>query len=323
RALALRLSRNKEALLLPAVRATGSVWAGASIPSGSVPFSHASSKKDAYCACLLDAMLRLVPPGALEADGATLQSLLKGVGLRLESPDRVVRIRAMRVGRAASRTLGVQGQKPLFEGVVAEEELEESYWEAGAAEEKQGSTAEDGLWPRMRVIPGQLPRAPPPAESDDDELSASACSDSDDERSEDDLDCYDEVEEENAEGSAFCEQGGTFLLAVPILSLATPTLPFLSDSERSKLQLRDLITLLGKGEEDWRGQLRALQCAEALVSSRPDELFAYAAPLGRALLRARLPTWAAEEIDPGAPPPDAQRFRALVATAAAAPRLAG
>lgn len=48
-----------------------------------------------------------------------------------------------------------------------------------------------------------------------------------------------------------------------------------ADVEKAGLQLRDLVSMLRNGEKDWKGQLKALRCAEALVRAAPDELEQY------------------------------------------------
>ena len=48
-----------------------------------------------------------------------------------------------------------------------------------------------------------------------------------------------------------------------------------ADVSKSELQLRDVISLLRNSEKDWKGQLKALRSAEALIRAAPDELDLY------------------------------------------------
>jgi telomere length regulation protein len=95
------------------------------------------------------------------------------------------------------------------------------------------------------------------------------------------------------------------------------------DVAKTNLQLRDIISLIQKSETDWKGHVRALRSAEALIRAAPDELTHYAVPLARTLLLTTAPAWADEELPRGEDPIEDQRFRSLVALTAAAPEPVG
>ncbi len=59
------------------------------------------------------------------------------------------------------------------------------------------------------------------------------------------------------------------------LHISTPVCSH-ADISKSTLQLRDLPKALAKGDEDWKGMLRALRHGEALIRAVPDELETYA-----------------------------------------------
>lgn len=94
--------------------------------------------------------------------------------------------------------------------------------------------------------------------------------------------------------------------------------------DNAMLQLRDVIKMLRGGENEWRGQLRALKLVGRMIDARPDELSLSAVPLARALLHTQIPTWAdeewKEEEEGGA---EKSRLSALVSLTVAVPEPVG
>ena len=270
--------------------------------------------QQAYLTAAVCQCLKKLGKSRFESHRGLTPAILQGISNRLDSPTEWVRRQAMRVGKILSLTLDPSAV-PLF-GTDDLDLLPEERWEetkhgntngsantTNAKKKKftssKGKEKQENASIKRRVkgsgatrsdndIDNGYPLTETDSDDSDDDSSIGSISSSDSE-----FERYD-LEESDEESP-----------------------------DRTTLQLRDLITMLHKGDSDWKGHLKALRSAETLIRAAPDELVHYSVPLARALLFARIPEWADEETPANEDAIEDQRFRSLVALTVAAPEGVG
>ncbi len=298
---------HSETPLAAATAALARAWAAPGAASSLPP------PRAAYMAWCLCACLDAAAPGGLLSPG-TLAGVIGGVGDRLDSPLQPTRRQGMRVGDALARAIGPLtsaagdgsggGFDPadgLFAGCCGEGEggharLDvDEWWDGGCAALAAGSAPATAAG-TAAATPAPAPAPVPPHEAG-------------------------AVPWTPALGSA--AGGGDGPCAVPTVASLTgpaggsngagPSVPATvagvgGDAHRPA-QLSHVTAALrkgsagGPGEDDPAGVVGALAAAAILVAAAPLELAGpAAADLARALLHARIPTWADEEAAAAAVP---------------------
>lgn len=278
-------------------------WRAASVWGSKSTVQRVPTPQQAYMTAAVCGCLQRLGKARFEAHPGLTAAILQGISTRLDSPIEWVRREAMRVGNDLSLTLDPSAV-PLF-GTENLNLLPEEKWEQETGKDDTSAPLKENKTEilNQRDSRSKRQRKDLKKERTDDDKDGDKDgyplteTDSDDDLSSDsEFEQYDlnESDEEISE-------------------ISTST----------TLQLRDLITMLQKGDSDWKGHLKALRSAETLIRAAPDELTHYAVPLARALLFARVPEWADEESPAGEDPLEEQRFRSLVALTVAAPEPVG
>ncbi|KAL4542152.1 hypothetical protein Ndes2526B_g06634 [Nannochloris sp. 'desiccata'] len=271
--------------------------------------------QQAYMTCILLEALTLLRKSRFEGYSGLLPVVLRGISTRLDSPREFVRRQAMRVGKVMSQIL--DGNAPPLFGDEDIELMPEEQWDitvrvvSGDDEQKEKGSRSNAAKKNkdkerertsFRTNPAKFKNTVKDGKDEDYPMTET---DSDD----------DDVHSDSSSSRASSTDS----------EFETYDLEESDDDDVSKtnLQLRDIISLIQKSESDWKGHLRALRSAEALIRAAPDELTHYSVPLARTLLLTTAPAWANEELPPGQDPIEDQRFRSLVALTAAVPDAVG
>ncbi|KAL4535752.1 hypothetical protein Ndes2437A_g06448 [Nannochloris sp. 'desiccata'] len=271
--------------------------------------------QQAYMTCILLEALTLLRKSRFEGYSGLLPVVLRGISTRLDSPREFVRRQAMRVGKVMSQIL--DGNAPPLFGDEDIELMPEEQWDitvrvvSGDDEQKEKGSRSNAAKKNKDKERGEtsistkLAKFKTTVKGGKDEDYPMTETDSDD----------DDVYSDSSSSRASSTDS----------EFETYDLEESDDDDVSKtnLQLRDIISLIQKSESDWKGHLRALRSAEALIRAAPDELTHYSVPLARTLLLTTAPAWANEELPPGQDPIEDQRFRSLVALTAAVPEAVG